>query len=93
MKHVFLALLLVLAATACGKYEVYGRNLQYMSPPVFSNERKLVDRELQDARTDLAKAQAAGNPEAVKKAQARLLDVQEKNRAIDAEEMRRARGW
>ena len=93
MKNILLLSLVLLCLAGCSKYEVYERNLNYMTAPVLAEEKILVAKDVEDAQAALAKAQATGNQELIKKAQGDLRDVSGKAKAIEKEERRRSRGW
>lgn len=93
MKNILICLLFFLGMAGCSKYEVYERNLNYMTAPVLAEEKALVGKDLDAARDVFSQAQASGNQERLKKAQEDLRDVQSKVKAIEKEERRRTRNW
>lgn len=92
MKYALMALALCLAAAGCAN-EVYERNLQYMTAPTYEAEKVIIAKRLEEAQADLAKAQASGDPEKIKKATADFKVAQAKARSIDNEERRRTRKY
>ena len=93
MKYALMALAVLLAAAGCSKYEVYERNLQYMNTETYQTEQGIVAKRLEEAQSDLTKAQASGNPEEIKKALAAFNDAKAKFKSVDDENRRRNRGW
>jgi len=93
MKSLVLAMTVLLLAAGCSKFEVYERNLQYMTMETYQSEKVLVDKQFQEAQLALAKAETSGNPEEIKKARSTFTDAKTKARAIEWEERRRNRTW
>ena len=94
MKRYFALLVFAVLFTAgCGKFEVYERNLQYMSTQTYQAEKTQVAEQVQKAQADLAKAEASGDPDRIKAAREALKDAMNKSKAIEAEERRRHRAW
>lgn len=88
-----LLLLLGLALAGCSKLEVYDRNLQYMTSTTFQAEKEALARDMEAAQAQLAQAQASGDPQRIKDAQARVKDLESKARSINWEDRRRNRTW
>lgn len=97
MKHVlhaiFLALALALACAGCGKYEVYERNLVYMTQDTLVAERAVVEKRLETAQSALSSAEASGDDVRINQAKAEYKDAAQQKRILDSEIKRRARGW
>ena len=95
MKYILLALTLALAlgAAGCSKYEVYERNLTYLADPMFNAEKARVTELLAQRQSELAKAEASGDPERLKKARAAYDEAQGHYRAAEGEDRRRHRSW
>lgn len=93
MKYLLLGISVLLLAVGCSKFEVYERNLQYMTMETYQSEKVLVGKEYQEAQLALAKAETSGNPEVIKKARATFNDAKAKARAIEWEDRRRNRTW
>ncbi len=91
MNRFLLAFALVLALAGCGKYEVYERNLQYMTMDTFQAEKAIVVQRYHEAEAKLSRAQASGNQESIKAATEEFKDAQKQMRTVDAEERRRTR--
>jgi len=93
MKYILLGMTVLLLAVGCSKFEVYERNLQYMTTETYQSEKVLVAKEYQEAQLALAKAETSGNPEVIKKARANFIDAKTKAKAIEWEDRRRSRTW
>lgn len=93
MKLLFLAMAVLLLAAGCSKFEVYERNLQYMTMETYQSEKVLVAKQYQEAQLALAKAETSGNPEEIKKARSDFNDAKTKAKAVECEERRRNRIW
>jgi hypothetical protein len=93
MKHVLMALAILILASACSQYPVYEENLHYMTNDTLEAEKTVATQHLQEAQTSLAKAEASGNPEKIKEARDLYKDAEAKVRAIAAEEHSRNRHW
>lgn len=93
MKHILLALILALAVAGCSKYEVYDRNLMYMTDPVFAVERSRVSELMAQRQRELIQAEASGDPERLKNARAAFTDAQGQYKGIESEARRRERHW
>lgn len=95
MKYALIVLSLLLAATAagCAKHEVYERNLQYMTTDTLQAEKAAVSKLVDEARQDLAKADASGDPIRIKHAKDKYEEARSRYRSFEAEERRRARNW
>lgn len=95
MKHVlhaiFLALILVCAG--CGKYEVYERNLVYMTQDTLIAERTALEKRLETAQAAMTQAESSGDSDRINKTKAEYKDLAQQKRIIDSEIKRRARGW
>lgn len=93
MKYVLFALAVVFAASGCSKYEVYERNLQYMTMETFEAERSIAIKELEQAQSELAEAQASGDKARIAKATEKYKLAWEKAKSVNAEERRRNRPY
>lgn len=91
MKHVIVALAVLLLAAGCSKYEVYGRNLQYLTTETFEIEKNTVVKELDEANSELAAAQASGDQARIANANERYKLVYERAKVVNSEERRRNR--
>ena len=88
-----MALAILLAAAGCSQYEVYQRNLQYMNTETYQAEKSMTAKRLDEAQAALAKAEASGNPEEIKKARANFKDAKAQAMSVEAEDRRRSRNW
>ena len=93
MKSLFLVIAVLLVAAGCSKFEVYERNLQYMTMETYQSEKTLVSKQYQEAQLMLAKAETSGNPEEVEAARSTFADAKAKAKAVEWEERRRNRAW
>lgn len=93
MKKILLAFALLLVLAGCGKYEVYERNMHYVTSDTLQAEKAAVLDRYEKARGALARAEATGNFEVIRPAEAEFKDAQLQLRAIENEERRRSRGW
>jgi len=93
MKHLLPVLVLLLALAGCSKYEIYERNMHYVTSDTLQAEKGIVVERYQKAQTALSKAEATGNFELIRPAQAEFQDAKQQLKVIEDEERRRARGW
>lgn len=93
MKKILLASALLLVLAGCGKYEVYERNMHYLTSDTLQAEKAIVLERYEKARVALTRAEATGNFELIRPAEAEFKDVQLQLKAIESEERRRTRGW
>ncbi|WP_243312146.1 hypothetical protein [Fundidesulfovibrio agrisoli] len=93
MKKFLLASALLLVLAGCGKYEVYERNVHYLTSDTLQAEKANVTERYEKARAALIRAEATGNFELIRPAEAEFKDAQKQLKVIEDEERRRARGW
>lgn len=93
MKYYAFALLMLLALAGCSKYEVYERNMNYVTADTLQSEKAIVLQRVQKAQVELSRAQATNNFEIIRPAERELNDALQQLRVIEQEERRRARGW
>jgi len=93
MRYLLIAMVIALASAGCSRYEVYERNLQYMTPETFQIEKDVVTKQYQKAQNDLAQAQASGDKARIADATREFKDVQSKYKSFEWEERRRNRNW
>ena len=93
MKYILLALALTLAVASCSKYEVYERNLVYMTDPVFAAEKTRVSDLVAQRQRELTQAEASGDSGRIKNARAAFTEAQGQYRGVESEARRRQRTW
>ncbi|WP_243438606.1 hypothetical protein [Fundidesulfovibrio soli] len=93
MKKILLASALLFVLAGCGKYEVYERNMHYVTSETLQAEKSAVTERYEKARAELTRAEATGNFEVIRPAEANFRDAQKQLKVIEDEERRRARGW
>ncbi len=95
MKYILLALTLALALgfAGCSRFEVYERNLVYMTAPVFAAEKARVADQLALCQRELVQAEASGDAARIKKAKAAFADAQGQYKAVEWESRSRERSW
>lgn len=93
MKYAPLFLVLLLALGGCGKYEVYERNIHYITPEGLETEKALVQQRVQKAQIELSRATATGDFVQIRPAEREMQDAQQQLRIIETEERRRAHTW
>ncbi|GAB6037253.1 hypothetical protein JCM15519_18120 [Fundidesulfovibrio butyratiphilus] len=95
MKHVLYALFLALTliCAGCGKYEVYERNLVYMTQDTLIAERAALEKRLEAVQTELSQAEASDDSDRVVTVRKEYKTLAQQKRILDREFKRRARGW
>jgi hypothetical protein len=95
MRLPFLVLIMAvcLVLAGCSKFEVYERNLVYLTDASLQEQRTAAMDRLEKAQLNLTQAQSSGDPARMKTAKAEYDEAFGRAKAVEMEERRRHRGW